>query len=206
MWHIWLIIAGVCFIIEIITVGFLVFWFGIGALLSMIISLIFPGNLLLQASVFVVSSTLLIFLTKPFVEKFAKSDKKVVTNAYSIIGKKGIVIQDINPTHGVGQIKIAGEVWSAKTMDGSIIEKGTEVKITKIDGVKAIVEPISATEEIIAEEISTIEIDTEETVAEEASTKEMDTEETVAEEVSTKEMDTEETVAKEVSTEELVTK
>lgn len=149
MWHIWLIVAGVCFIIEMITVGFLVFWFGIGALLTMIVSLIFPDNLLLQATIFVLSSTLLIFLTKPFIEKFAKSDKKVVTNAYSIIGKKGIVLQDINPTYGIGQIKVAGEVWSAKTIDGSTIEKGTQIEVQKIDGVKAIVEPISAKEEVV---------------------------------------------------------
>ena len=143
MWHIWLIIAGVCFIIEMMTVGFLVFWFGIGALLTMIVSLIFPDNIILQTSIFVVSSTLLIFLTKPLVNKLSKSDKKVATNAFSIIGKKGIVTQDINEAHGVGQIKIAGEVWSAKTADGSTIEKGTQIEVTKIDGVKAVVEPIA---------------------------------------------------------------
>lgn len=143
MWHIWLIIAGVCLIIEMITTGFFIFWFGLGALITMIVSFIFPDNLLLQTTVFVVSSTLLIFLTKPFVEKFTKSDKKVKTNAYSIIGKKGIVTQDINPTHGIGQIKVAGEVWSAKTSDGSIIEKGSQIEVIEIDGVKAVVEPTS---------------------------------------------------------------
>lgn len=109
----------------------------------MIVSLIFPENILLQLGIFVVISTLLIFLTKPFVEKFTKKDKKVATNAYSIIGKKGIVTQEINPTYGVGQIKVAGEVWSAKTTDGGTIEKGKQVEIIEIDGVKAVVEPVS---------------------------------------------------------------
>lgn len=148
MWHIWLIIAGVCFIIEMMTVGFFVFWFGIGALLTMIVSLIFPDNLILQATTFVISSTLLIFLTKPLVNKLQKSDKKVATNAYSVIGKKGIVTQDINETHGVGQIKVAGEVWSAKTTDGSTIEKGTQIEVIKIDGVKAVVEPVTTSSAI----------------------------------------------------------
>ena len=148
MWHIWLIVAGVCFIIEMITIGFLIFWFGIGALITMIVSLIFPENILLQATVFVISSTSLIFLTKPFVEKFTKKDKKVATNAYSIIGKKGIVVQDINEAHGVGQIKVAGEVWSAKTTDGLVIEKGSQVEVIKIDGVKAVVEPTSVASNI----------------------------------------------------------
>lgn len=149
MWHIWLIIAGVCFVIEMLTVGFLIFWFGIGALLAMLVSFIFPGNIVLQTIVFIVSSTLLTFLTKPLTDKLTKSDKKIQTNAYSIIGKKGIVIQDINEAHSVGQIKVLGEVWSAKTDDGSTIEKGTQIEVIRIDGVKAIVEPTSTIIEVL---------------------------------------------------------
>lgn len=143
MWQMWLIIAGVCFIIEMATVGFFIFWFGVGALISMVVSIFFPGNILLQAIVFIISSVILLFLTKPLVNKFTKKDKKIETNAYSIIGKKGIVVQDINPTFGVGQIKVAGEVWSAKTTDESTIKKGTQIEVKQIDGVKAVVEPIN---------------------------------------------------------------
>lgn len=139
MWQIWLIIAGLCFIIEMATVGFFVFWFGIGAIISMIVS-IFVDNIIIQCSIFVISSVILLFLTKPLVNKLTKKDKVLETNAFSIIGKKGLVTQDINPTIGVGQVKIAGETWSAKTEDGSNIEKGTDIKVVKIDGVKAVVE------------------------------------------------------------------
>ena len=114
----------------------------------MIISLIFPKNIFLQLSVFVIGSTLLIFLTKPLVARLTRKDKNVATNAFSIIGKKGIVLQDINETFGVGQIKVAGEVWSAKTTDGGIIEKGTQVEVIQIDGVKAVVEPVSVSTNI----------------------------------------------------------
>lgn len=148
MWQIWLIIAGLCFIIEMATVGFFVFWFGIGALISMVVSIFFPENIILQAAIFVISSVVLLLLTKPLVNKFTKKDKKIETNAYSIIGKKGIVVQDINPTFGVGQIKIAGEVWSAKTSDETTIEKGSEIKVIQIDGVKAVVEPVKVSSAI----------------------------------------------------------
>lgn len=148
MWQIWLIIAGLCFIIEMASVGFFVFWFGIGALISMIVSIFFPENIILQSTVFVISSVILLLLTKPLVNKFTKKDKKIETNAYSIIGKKGIVVQDINPTFGVGQIKIAGEVWSAKTSDETTIEKGAEIQVKQIDGVKAVVEPIKVSSTI----------------------------------------------------------
>lgn len=95
MWQMWLIIAGICFIIEIMTVGFLIFWFAIGALLAMIVSL-FTTNLIFQTSVFVLSSAILIFATKPFVQKFVNKKDGMKTNVYSSIGKMGIVTQDID--------------------------------------------------------------------------------------------------------------
>lgn len=149
MWQIWLIISGVCFIIEMATVGFFIFWFGIGAMLSMVVSLFFPENILLQLAVFLVSSIILLFLTKPLLNRFTKKEKTLETNAYSIIGKNGIVIQNINWETGKGQVRVSNEVWSAKVSDKSMIEKGTEIKVVKIDGVKAVVEPINADSKII---------------------------------------------------------
>jgi len=138
MWQFWLIAAGIFFIIEMITVGFLVFWFGIGALITMLVSFFVP-NPYIQAVVFLVTSTLLIFLTKPFVNKFINKDKKVATNAYSIIGHTGIVVKEINPIEGTGQIKVDGEVWSAKTDSNENIPENTKVEVVQIDGVKAVV-------------------------------------------------------------------
>lgn len=138
MWQIWLIISGIFFVLEIVTVGFLVFWFGVGAIITAIVS-IFTDNIIIQTSVFVVSSTLLLFLTKPLVKKLSRTDK-VQTNAYSVIGKTGIVTKEINSKKGIGQIKVGSEIWTAKS-NSSILE-GTEVIIKEIDGVKAIVEPI----------------------------------------------------------------
>ena len=140
MWQVWLIIAGLFFIGEIATVGFLIFWFGIGALLAMIVSF-FVSNVIIQTAVFIISSTILIFATKPFVKKFVDV-KKTNTNAFSIIGKKALVIKEINPIHSTGQIKINGEVWSAESENSEIIQEGLEVEILQIKGVKAIVKPI----------------------------------------------------------------
>lgn len=142
MWQFWLIAAGICFVVEIATVGFMVFWFGIGALVAMLVSFFIP-NVYVQAFIFLITSTVLLFLTKPFVNKFVNKDKVVATNAYSIIGKKGIVTKEINPILGTGQIKVNGEVWSAKTLLEEIIPENAEVEITEIDGVKAVVKVIS---------------------------------------------------------------
>ena len=101
MWAIWLIAAGVFFIAEIATTGFLIFWLGLGALLAMVTSFI-TDSVFIQTIVFVISSTLLILLTKPLLKKITKKDKTVVTNAFSIVGKDAIVTTTIDPKQGIG--------------------------------------------------------------------------------------------------------
>lgn len=141
MWKIWLVLSGIFIIIEIINVSFFIFWFAIGALIAMIVSL-FINNLVLQIAIFIISSTILLFVTKPFVKKVLGKDINVKTNAYSIEGKVGKVTVAIDPIEGKGQIKINGEKWSAKSEDNEVIPVDTEVTIEKIDGVKAIVKPL----------------------------------------------------------------
>lgn len=141
MWCIWLIAAGVFFLVEIATVGFLIFWLGIGALLAMVTSFI-CDSLFIQTAVFVITSIVLILLTKPLTDKYMKNTKTIVTNSASLINKIGIVTIDIDPLEAVGQVKVEGEIWSAKSENDELILKDTKVKILKIDGVKLIVAPI----------------------------------------------------------------
>lgn len=141
MWQIWLIAAGIFFIGEIFTAGFLIFWLGFGALLAMLVSF-FTSNIIIQMTVFVLSSGLLIFATKPLVSKIAKKDI-IPTNVYSVVGKKAIVTEEINWTTGKGQIKSEGEIWSAKSTENINIPVGSEVEILSIEGVKAYVKPIN---------------------------------------------------------------
>lgn len=138
MWYIWLILAGIFAIAEIITPSFLIIWLSAGSLCSMVTSF-FTDNLVIQIAVFVISSAIFIFFTRPLAKKLTKKDKDVVTNAFAIVGKKAVVIEDINSTFGTGQIMVDGEVWAAKTETDDIIPKDTEVFILAIDGVKAVV-------------------------------------------------------------------
>ena len=144
MWQIWLLIAGFFLILEIMTFGFLVFWFAISALITMIFSF-FIESVVAQVVIFILLSTILLFATKPFVEKITHKDKAVKTNAFSIEGKVAKVIKPIDPIEGTGQIKLNGEVWSAKSFNDTYIDQDTEVVIEKIDGVKAIVKPLKET-------------------------------------------------------------
>lgn len=148
MWQVWLILAGLFVIGEMITVGFLVFWLAIGSLAAMVVSIFAPDSIVLQTAVFVISSSLLIFFTKPLVDKYI-TKKTVPTNFEKLIGKKAKVIVDINSIEGLGQVKIGGEIWSAKTDSEEIINKGTEVEILQVDGVKLLVKPCTTVSQVL---------------------------------------------------------
>ena len=140
MWYVWLILAGIFVIGEVITSGFLIFWFALGSLIAMVVSLFIP-DIIVQTTVFLISSVILILATKPLVKKFANIET-VKTNIQSIIGKKGLVTKDISSIKATGQVKIEGELWSAIGKDDMDIPKGTEVEVSEIKGVKVIVTPI----------------------------------------------------------------
>ena len=138
MWIVWLILAGFFFFIEILTVGFLIFWLGLGALLAMAISFL-TDNLFIQIGLFVISSTIFIIFTKPLLKKFLKTEE-IKTNTSGLVGKKAIVIEDIDNIQGKGKAKIGGEVWTVKTYDDTEkIVKDTEVEILGVTGVKLLV-------------------------------------------------------------------
>ena len=142
MWKIWLIISGICLIVESFTLGFFVFWFSIGAIFALITSL-FTTNIIIQSTVFVITSTLLLLLTKPLIKKFVKTPKTKPTNVYRIIGKEGIVLETIESLNGTGKVKVNGELWSA--ISDSNIEKDEKIKVISVNGVKLKVEKIHIT-------------------------------------------------------------
>lgn len=141
MWKIWLILSGIFLIIEIINVGFLVFWFSVGALITVLASF-FVHDAISQTAIFVISSTILLFATKPFVNKFLPKGPSTKTNSSGIEGKIGKVTIDIDPIESKGQVKVNGELWSAKSENNTFIAKDTEIIIEKIEGVKTIVKPL----------------------------------------------------------------
>ncbi len=140
-WMVWLIIAGFFFILEIFTEGFFVCWIGVGALVSLVMSLLFPANYAVQIAALVIISTILILSTRKLAKKISSKDTEN-TNVYTILGKKATVTQAIDNVKGLGQIKIDGDVWSAKNESEDLIAEGESVEVIRIDGVKAIVKKI----------------------------------------------------------------
>ncbi|MDD3569697.1 MAG: NfeD family protein [Lachnospiraceae bacterium] len=139
---IWLILFVVFIVAEVATAGALVsIWFCIGSLAAMIAAR--AGTpMLVQVVVFLVVSIALLILTKPFIKKVLKQ-KNEPTNADVIIGRVGVVVEDINNFEEKGAVKIDGKVWTARSLDeDKAIQKDIKVKIVKIQGVKVLVEEV----------------------------------------------------------------
>lgn len=139
MWKLWIIASGIFLILESITTGFLIFWFAIGCIFALVTSLI-TESIVAQTTVFIITSTISIFATRKLCNKFLQNNKPNTIN--TTVGKVGKVTVTINPIDGVGQVKVAGETWSAMSEKGEVIKEGTKVKVNSQAGVKVVVVPV----------------------------------------------------------------
>lgn len=133
----WLIILAFLVLVEMITLGLTTIWFAGGALVAFIVSL-FYDNLLVESVLFVVVSLVLLFFTRPIVKKYFNSTR-TKTNYEAIIGKEALVTATIDNINATGWAVVDGLEWSARSVDGAIIEKGTKVIVESISGVKLMV-------------------------------------------------------------------
>lgn len=138
LWSIWLILCGIFLLIEIFNVSFLLIWPGIGSFFAFISSIL-GASVEIQIAVFAISTTLMIIFMKPLVQKFFKNKDNTKMNNNAMIGKKGIVVKDIKPLEETGQVKVAGELWSAITHDDNTILINEIVTVKSVEGVKLVV-------------------------------------------------------------------
>ena len=112
-------------------------WFAAGALVAGIVA-ICNGAVWLQVVLFLAVSIGLLIAMFPLVKKFMKP-KIINTNVDSVIGTQGYVTEDIDNMDAVGQVKLGGMYWSARSASGQQIPKGTLVQVERIEGVKLFV-------------------------------------------------------------------
>ena len=139
-WIIWLVIAVVMFVIEAATTGLATLWFGIGAVVAMIMDLCgasVASQIIVMAVISAVCFAVCMIWIRPKLESLRKKNIQH-TNADRLIGREGVVIVPLNATEGKGQVKIDGQIWSAKA-DTDIAE-GVKVTVRSIEGVKLVVE------------------------------------------------------------------
>ena len=123
---IWLIAVVVFVVAEAATLGLTSIWFACGSLLAMVAAL-----------VFILGSALLLASTRKWVSKLKLG--RVKTNADRIIGQQAVVIQTIDNQAAKGQVRVGGQVWTARSVEDEPILAGTQVEVVQITGVKVIV-------------------------------------------------------------------
>lgn len=137
----WLILAIVFLVMELLTLGLTTIWFTGGALAALICSWL-GCSLTVSIIIFFVVSIILLMSLRPIAKK-RFNNKRIKTNAESLIDEKGIVIETIDNLMAKGRVSIAGQEWSARSANDEVkIAKGMEVKVLSISGVKLIVEVV----------------------------------------------------------------
>lgn len=136
----WLVLLIVALVIEVLTMGLTSIWFTGGALAAILAELL-QAPIELQIFLFMTVSLLLLFFTRPVAVRYFNKDR-VRTNAEGLVGRQAIVISEIDNLHGIGQVTVGGQEWSARSIDESErIPVGSVVVIVSISGVKLMVRP-----------------------------------------------------------------
>ncbi len=142
-WIMWLGIAIVFGLIEVITVNFYTIWFAISAIITAIIA-VFISDPIIQIVCFALISLVLVILSEKLLRKLIFGNKDhIAMNVEAMSGKTGIVVSQIRNDRGEGVVKVDGVSWSARSVNGDRIAQNQRVKIHRIEGVKLIVSPES---------------------------------------------------------------
>ncbi|WP_029192282.1 NfeD family protein [Paenibacillus harenae] len=128
LWVIWLILAGLLIVVEMLTLTFYLLWLGIGAAAAAVIDFIWPGALVLEIAVCCVVVLILTLFTKPLTRRFhsARGFKDAVDE---MVGKQGVVLESI-AANAPGIVKVGNETWSAVS-DGSIETGETVIVVSR---------------------------------------------------------------------------
>ncbi len=136
-WIVWLIIAVVLAGAEAATAGLLLIMFSGGALAAAVASLAGAG-VVGSAAVFALVSVALVAFVRPIAKKHVYQAPLDRTGTAALIGTQALVLEAVDCDNG--RIKLAGEIWSARTLDEAArFEPGDKVSVFEIDGATAVV-------------------------------------------------------------------
>lgn len=132
----WFIAAGVLALVEAFTLGLISIWFAGGAVMAGLAAML-GASALVQVIVFLAASIVLIAATRPLAKK-RLNDRTEKTNVDALIGREGIVTEEISQ-YRTGQVRADGKIWTPACETGEI-KKDAVVVIKSIKGVTITVE------------------------------------------------------------------
>jgi membrane protein implicated in regulation of membrane protease activity len=139
-WLVWLIAAGALAAAEILTLTLVLGILSIAAVGSALIAAL-GAPAVVQVAVFAGIAVLLLAVVRPIARRHRHMPVAIRTGTDALVGKRGLAVTEVN-AHG-GQVRIGGEVWSARTYDERhVVAAGAQVDIAQIDGATAVVLPL----------------------------------------------------------------
>lgn len=136
LWIVW-VVAGVAFAIaEVFTLGFVLLWFGVGAIAASLVALAGLG-VIWQVVVFLAVSVALTVASRTIFENtfFRNRDGQLRTGIASLPGQVGTVTEASKGAMHEGAVKVFGSTWTAYPVDGEEpLETGERVEVDRVDG------------------------------------------------------------------------
>jgi membrane protein implicated in regulation of membrane protease activity len=136
-WVLWMLAAGLLAVGEMFTLGFFLGPVAVAAVTAAIVALA-GGGVALQWIVFTAMSAASFLVLRPIARRHLRTPMQLRTGTAALIGCPAIVLERVDDRGG--QVKIGGEIWSARSFDeDDVFEPGTRVEVFKIDGATALV-------------------------------------------------------------------
>lgn len=136
IWILWLILGVALIVAEIFTLGFVLLWFGIGAIAAAFVG-IAGGGFLLQFLVFAVVSIGLTAMSRTiFSTYFSHGDgQRMKSGVDALPGKIGTVTAASKGALQEGAVKVFGSTWTAFPVDGeTVLTEGEKVEVVEVRG------------------------------------------------------------------------
>ncbi|HXI62536.1 MAG TPA: NfeD family protein [Pyrinomonadaceae bacterium] len=138
LWIFWAILGAVLVVAEVFTTGFVLLWFGIGALAAGLAGLLGIHSIILQFLIFAIVSISLTAASRTiFVNYFSreKSGGDLKSGVESLPGKIGTVVSSSRGSMHEGAVKVFGSTWTAYPAEGEEpLEAGDRVEVTRVQG------------------------------------------------------------------------
>jgi membrane protein implicated in regulation of membrane protease activity len=137
-WIIWLVIGALLIAGEVLTTGFVLLWFGVGALVAAALALLGVESVAVQVIVFLAVSSLLVLASRTIFERFLLRSSpagQLKTGVEMMIGQVGMVVEASRGAMHEGAVKLSGSVWTAFPVEGEEpLIVGEPVRVERIEG------------------------------------------------------------------------
>ncbi len=138
IWYIWLILGALFIVAEMFTSGFVLLWFGIGALLAGLLAFTGLVGLPLQILVFLAVSIALTIASRTIFDRLlmkGSPGRELKTGMETLPGKIGVVVEPSKGAMQEGAVRVFASTWRAFPAEGEEpLREGEQVEIERVDG------------------------------------------------------------------------